>query len=381
MSKQQLQLLDCAFKLLDSAVSPQDFTLILHFDRPPNLEALQAGAKSAYEHFSAEAKIETQIDLKGFVNKPFDLQLGYPIKQMLSGAALATRFHHAAADGMSAAMWLGHQLSVAYGAYGSGTRDTSAEIVLRRAESSVRRSAFAYEGACDRLWTSSSTRSGTRQWITRGFACEDLQRACRHAGGFTYSDLLATCALEVFAQWNNEHVRNGPPRVGLWLPMNIRSRSTEGFGNGTSRIRLYARYSSSSSLVDKAREVRHQVSWSTQHGEWAVPELPLLMRLPGWITRPALKSYLNRPAVDMATGIFTHADRWGGASEAFKHVERIECIGLLHARQNLAINGATHRGQTWLTFTYDTGLMRAAEAEELARMYEHQVELARAELL
>lgn len=371
-------LLDEAFRLLDDVRSPQDFTIILHFRHPLDVEALNAGAKSAGIHFGAEAKIETPVDLEGFVNKSFDLQLGYPIKQMLSGAVLATRFHHAAADGMSAALWLGHQLSVAYGVE---PRETAAEIVLRRARMSVRRSAFAYDGACDRLWTASSSRSGTRGWISRGFACEELQRACRRAGGFTYSDLLATCALEVFVQWNHKHVNNGRPRVGLWLPMNVRSRATEGFGNGTSRIRLYAQYPSAASLVEKAREVRRQVAWSTEHGEWAVPDLPFLMRLPVWITRPMLLGYLNRPAVDMATGIFTHADRWGGASEAFKYVDRIECIGLLHARQNFAINGATHRGQTWLTFTYDTGLMRPADAEELARLYEQQVELARSELL
>src|SRR5262245_26045754 len=100
MNKQRRELLDCAFKVLDSADSPQDFTLILHFVQPPSLKALQAGAKSAAEHFSADAKIETGIELEGFVNKSFDLHLGYPIKQTLLGPTLATRFHHAAADGL-----------------------------------------------------------------------------------------------------------------------------------------------------------------------------------------------------------------------------------------------------------------------------------------
>lgn len=397
-SGQKLTLLDCAFKLLDDGRSPQDFTIILHFCNPPDIDRLQAGARSARERFktsgsrlersgwvyqNANNEIQIGSAIEQFVNHPFDLRHNSPVKQLFvpngsGGAALVTRFHHAAADGMSAAIWLGHQLSVAYGL---APAESSTEIELRDAESSVRRSAFAYDGACDPLWTTDSTRSGKRQWIVRGFACADLQRACRRAGDFTYSDLLATCTLEVFSQWNHQHKQNGRPRVGVWLPVNIRRRSSEGFGNGTSRIRLYARYSPSASLIDKAREVRRQVSWSTEHGEWVVPDVPLLTRLPGWVASPVLRSYLNRPSIDMATGVFSHADRWGGASEAFKHVERIECIGLLHPRQRLAINGATHRGQTWLTFTYDTGLMRAAEAEELARMYERQVELARAELL
>ncbi|HEU4768382.1 MAG TPA: hypothetical protein VFS77_13455, partial [Pyrinomonadaceae bacterium] len=305
-------LLDCAFSLLDAPHSPQDFTIILYFRESPDIDRLRAGAKSAGERFKTnEVKTVCGHLIEPFVDERFDLRNGYPIKQTLvsveGGVGLATRFHHAAADGMSAAMWLGHQLSVAYGLT---PPQTSTELSLRRAESSVRRSRFAYDGACDPLWTKNLARSGKRRWIMRGFSSEDLQRACRRAGGFTYSDLLATCVLEVFSEWNHRHAKNGRPRVGLWLPMNIRSRAAEGFGNGTSRIRLYARYSPSASLVDKAREIRRQVSWSTEHGEWAVPESPLLTRLPAWITKPALRSYLNRPSIDMATGIFSHADRW-----------------------------------------------------------------------
>jgi hypothetical protein len=291
---------------------------------------------------------------------------------MFDGNKLASRFHHSAADGFSAALWLGHQLSVAYGLT---PPNNSAALSLRRQETSVRRSKFAYEGACDPLWTVNSTRSGTRRWITFSFPSAELQRACRRAEGFTYSDLLAACALEVLREWNRQHDENSPARVGLWLPMNIRRQSDAGFGNGTSRIRLYACYPASASLVEKAREIRRQVSWSTTHGEWVVPELPLLTRVPGWITAPLLRGYLNRPSIDMATGVFSHADRWAaGAREAFEQVDRIECVGLLHARQSIAINGATHRGRTWMTFTYDTGLLRASDVEELAEMYQRQIE-------
>jgi hypothetical protein len=379
MSARKPTLLDCAFKLLDGPTSPQDFTLILHFEEPPSVEGLHAGAKSAGEQYHAAALIDTRTDLEGFVNKPFDLHAGYPIKQTVIDATVATRFHHVAADGLSAALWLGHQLSVAYGRQPPAS---VAELSVRRPSTSVRRSQFAYDGACDQLWTPTATRTGTRRWNTFSFPAADLRDACRRVRGFTYSDLLATCVLEVFRQWNHNHHKNGPPRVGLWLPMNIRSRSFEGFGNGTSRIRLYARYPTSASLVEKAREVRRQVTWTTEHGEWAVPEIPLFTRLPAAIIGPALRHYLNRPSIDMATGVFSHTDRWAGdAREAFQHVDRIECVGLLHTRQNLAINAATHRGQTWMTFTYDTGLLRASDVDELVEMYQQQLALAREELL
>jgi hypothetical protein len=378
MNAQKPTLLDCAFKLLDSPSSPQDFTLILHFNQPPDSERLHAGAKSACESYGTGSKIstDTRIDIERFVNERFHPD-PTPIKQMFDGHTLASRFHHAAADGLSAALWLGHQLSVAYGLTPPAR---SAELSLRRAETSVRRSQFAYDGACDRLWTPNATRTGTRHWMTFSFCSTELRQACRQAGGFTYSDLLATCALETLRQWNLRHSRNGPPQVGLWLPMNIRSRSFEGFGNGTSRVRLYARYPSTASIIEKTREVRRQVSWTTEHGEWAIPELPLLTHLPAWITAPLLNRYLNRPSIDMATGVFSHADRWAGdAREAFQHVDRIECIGLLHPRQNLAINGATHRDKTWMTFTSDTGLLRDSDVDDLVEMYKQQILVATTE--
>lgn len=378
MNTQKLTVLDRAFKLLDDASSPQDFTLILHFNEPLAAERLQAGAKSACECFriDQEIDVQTRIDLERFVNESFD---SYPIKQMMNGATLATRFHHAAADGLSAALWLGHQLSIAYGLTPPATW---AELSLRRAGTSVRRSRFAYDGACDSLWTPNATRSGNRRWATFSFPSSDLRQVIRRTGGFTYSDLLATCVLETFSEWNTQHVHNGKSKVGLWLPMDIRSRSFAGFGNGTSRIRLYARYEPSAPMVEKAREVRRQISWTTENGEWAVPEIPLFSRLPGWIVAPVLRGYLNRQSVDMATGVFSHADRWAGeAREAFIHVDRIECVGLLHPRQNLAINGATHGQQTWMTFTYDSGLLRASDVDELVEIYKRQLALAQQELL
>jgi hypothetical protein len=164
------------------------------------------------------------------------------------------------------------------------------------------------------------------------------------------------------------------------LPVDVRQHSSVGFGNGTSRIRLYARYGDHDSFVDKCREIRRQISWSSRHGEWAVPQEPPLTYLPTWAIAPLLRCYLNRPGVDMATGVFSHAERWAGESgEIFQHVEKIESIGNLHTQYSLAINGATHSGRTWLTFTYDPGLLSPEDIQQLLEMYQEQLALARRE--
>jgi len=170
-------------------------------------------------------------------------------------------------------------------------------------------------------------------------------------------------------------------KIGLWLPVNIRQQPSVGFGNGTSRIRIYARYAEKASFVDKCREVHRQVSWSGQHGEWFVPQNNPLEFLPHWAIIPLLRCYLNRPGLDMATGVFSHAEGWGGVNgESFREVEKIDCVGLLHPQQCVAINGATHGGQTWLTFTYDPAMLSRDDIQQLSEMYQEQIAVAQREL-
>jgi len=372
-------LLDRVFYLLDSARSPQDFTVIFDLRDAPDVERLNAGARSAMNRFPTSAAwrenrdfkleiVESRSAIEGFIDKRFDLRREPPVKQLLvlngSRARLATRFHHAAADGLSGALWLGHQLNVAYEIETDQLeRGQFNGLTLRQSTQSVRRSQFAFDGASDALRTSHSKRSGTRRWSTISFP--SLQKFCRRAGGFTYHDLLATCTLEVFRQWNGYGAK-----IGLWVPMNVRRESREGFGNGTSRIRVYASYDDGISLVEKCRAVRRQVAWSTKHGEWVVPEDRWFARLPDSIARPLLRGYLQLPSVDMGTAVLTHV---AIAGEAFKHVERIECVGLLHTRQNLAINAATHSGHTWLTFTYDPAMLTADDIKQLTQLYLKQI--------
>jgi hypothetical protein len=405
----KLSTLDLIFSVMDSSRSPLDFTLVLQLKKSPGLPALRAGAISARNRYPTTGSYidkkqwvrfpeqgdgvrlvstlsdgETTRAIEELLDSSFDLSVQMPVQQLLivnenrKGAELVTRFHHAAADGLSAAMWLRHQLGVAYGHETPAVQaSTCKALSLRTTQSPVKRSQFAFRGPSDRLWTSNAQPSGARRWLTIGIAATDLRKGCRRAGGFTYNDLLATCVLEVFTRWNRAHGDMRKLKIGLWLPVNVRQQSSVGFGNGTSRIRLYSRYADNVSFVDKCREVRRQVSWSGQHGEWSVPQDNPLESLPLWAITPLLRCYLNRPGLDMATGVFSHAEGWGGTNgESFREVEKIECVGLLHPRQCVAINGITHLGQTWLTFTYDPAMLSRYDIQQLSEMYQEQIALA-----
>lgn len=406
-----LSTIDLLFCLLNDPRRPLDFTLVFHLKEAPALERLRAGAVSArqlfpttgarvegkrwvrfegaadgFEAVSARTEEEADAAVASFVDAPLDPRRQTPVRQLLikgaRGARLVTRFHHAAADGLSAAMWLGHQLRVAFGEEAPAEAPAPFETLpLRSHPSPVKKSRFAFSKPSESLLAPGARPSHTRRWLGLDFEAKCLRSACRRAGGFTYNDLLATCALEVFRRWNTSQDEKRGRRIGLWLPVNVRRRASEGFGNGTSRIRLYARYAEAATLADKCREVRRQVAWSLQHGEWAVPEKSALVSLPPWAAAPLVRAYAGRPGVDMTTGVFSHAEGWAGPrGEIFRVVEKIESIGQLHARHPVAINGATHAGRTWLTFTYDPGLMPPEDAGRLAEMYRQQLELARREL-
>jgi len=85
--------------------------------------------------------------------------------------------------------------------------------------------------------------TGRRRWLSLAF------NACEPAAGFTYNDLLASVALPTVQQWNAQRglkptrpESEAEPRgVGLWMPVNMRTWPFEGFGNGSSRVRAYAR--------------------------------------------------------------------------------------------------------------------------------------------
>ena len=403
----RLSTLDLIFLVMNHPQRPLDFALVLHFKKSPGLEALQAGARSARKLYPTtgsyidkkqwlrfnlpreevnlvEASSDPVVTIQELLESPFDPRREVPVQQLLVenrgdlSAQLVTRFHHAVADGLSAALWLEHQLGVACGQESPvASASPLRELELLRHPSPVRRSRFAYRGPSERLCGSGAKSLRKRHWFTVAIPTAEVRERSGNRSDFTYNDLLATCALEVLRKWNRAHGKGH--KVGLWVPVNIRKKRSSGFGNGTSRLRIYARYAQESSLLDKCREIHRQVFWSSRYGEWAVPRSPPLMRLPLPVMGPLLRGYLNRPWVDMATGVFSHVDRWQDRWQA-DHVEKIECIGLMDQQHSFAINSTTCRDQTWFTFTYDPGLLSAGDIQRLVTMYEEQIALARKEL-
>ncbi len=380
---------------MDGRPSPLDFALILDFSRPLDLRALRRGSASARNAFpstgsaatgkrwlrmpDAGGVIESPCPpdarirvLEAFVDAPFDVTSEPPVRQMLvrsasgQGACLATRFHHCAADLLSAWAWLRHQLRVAKGAAQPSHPAPFRQPVLRAAPPGARRN--PYRGRSDPIWTRAGRPSGKRRWSAITVPPSRFAGLSKERDGFTYNDVLVAATLETTRWWNS---RNGAPdrRVGVWVPMNIRREQFAGFGNGSSRIRVRLRPSGDASLRERCLDVRAQVDRARHAGEWTVPSRPILPMLPLALAAPLIRAYLQRPWADMGSLSFTHLQRWPGQAGDFGALERLELVGALHKRHPLMLAAVTALDRTWLTLTFDPALLREKDVAEIGQRF------------
>lgn len=403
----RLSTIDLISAVMDQPVRPLDFAIVLHLRDVLAPADLEAGARSAQRRFPSTAavlagrewrSVPEPIDalacrtlpitlvhqaVRAWIDEPSNLTTLVPVRQLFitcpgeSGALLVTRFHHAAADGLAAMMWLREQLGVACGLRAPQSfLEPHSHPALRQQSVSRRTSMFSFGHPSDRLRHNGHPATPARRWHTIDVACGPLRAMALRAGGFTYNDLLATCALETFRIWNAQYSSGRAPEVGVWLPVNIRTSPLEGFGNGSSRIRVYNRYTATAPMHEKCRAVRLQVEWSRKHGEWVVPNLGPIPRLPIWVLRPLLRAYFNRPWVDMGTGVFTHMERSALDDLPAGVVSRVEIVGMLDTRHPFGICAASMGDTTHVTFVHDPAQLSDAEAHALAQLYQAQLALA-----
>lgn len=395
---------DVALTVTARPTWPVDFALLLDLaPGAPALEAFQAGAVRA---FSAYPKSRCRLDGKRWVGsteshpslteqvvvsggadavdeaiaryiaQPMDISAAQGIAQRLFTSAsgerrvLVMRMHHSLGDLQSALIWLEAQLT-------GRTRDT--EIELERHSNPVRKSSYAFGRPSENLWQAPGVRaSGRRRFHTRLLDPIQLRVG---VNGFTWNDLLTVVALETYASWNTSHGISD--QVGCWIPVNVRTQPTTGFGNGASRIRVYRRSPWPERFAEAAKQVREQVRWSKDHGEWSLPSVAdRLIRLPPAVAGVIVRAYTARPGVDWATAAFSHVERLNGSGEDVlpAYIERIGVVSHLHAEHGMALTAVGHRGRTHLTFTWDEALFPPDEARAFLALYESTLTRALAEV-
>jgi hypothetical protein len=396
MAPESASLLDLISVWMDTYERPLDFAVVAHLDRAADVAALERGAESARSRFvrtrsrmhrdawvpcddvSRIAPLngdDVQAALDAIFAVVLDPTKRVPLEQVLLGdRVLITRCHHAAGDLASALAFLDHQLRVARG---DPVSMDSSPLCLRKHPNPARKSAFAHTGPSTPLWTRRAARGRRRCIHFIELDAGPLRGLVERCGRFTYNDLLGTAALVALGRFQAEH---GAPtsKLSLWFPVNVRVDPWSGFGNGSSRIRIYDR--AEVNLLDRAASFREQVVWSKDHGEWAMPEKHPLLSLPDSLKRAALTAYFRRPWVDMGTLLFSHAEKVGPDEQMLAGVARLEVLANLDERHSAGLAGVTLRGRTQLSLTWDPAQLDAQDADRFLELYREAIAQACAEL-
>ena len=172
------------------------------------------------------------------------------------------------------------------------------------------------------------------------------------------------------------HLAHSPDRtrLALWIPTNIRQSPQEGFGNGTSRLRVYTRGFEMLDAVERLRNVRTQIDTGRRIGEWALPPDSLLYRFSGAIQRLALWFFSRRPRIDLASAVFSHSSRFFfPGSDLGEVVDHVHVIGPLGAGHPLGIYGVTLGHQTFLTCVYDPAMVGEADIRALLEDFQQRL--------
>ena len=385
---------------------PLDFGQILVLkENAPCTEALIRGGESARRAFGQSGSVlvdscwewspqpffEVQqsvspvncdLAMQAFMLKAFDLEETNPVHQLMLESngqrVLLTRMHHALADGLGGVEWVSHQIAVASGEAPAVEEPRFSPLPKLKTHVNARRKTpVAGVGGSTRLWSNSVLASAERRWRTLEIDAAAWRTRLKTRKGLRYNDVLAGVCLEAMIRWNEAHGAK-TKGLALWHPMNIRVDPFDGFGNGSSRVRIYRE--PTDSLISRCHSVHRQMAWSKAHGEWHLPQ-PAVFSWPIALQRPLIKAILNRPWVDMGSMLFSHMEKAGPLGDRlFEYAESLQWIGMLDRRFPAGFVGATHGATTWMTLTWDLGMWSEEEASAFLVLYEDLLDVVAQEL-
>ena len=278
---------------------------------------------------------------------------------------LVTIADHSVADLTSLFHWIRHQLNVARGQPPNLQPKTFSPPVLRAHDSPTRKNSNAHAGPSTNLWRKTKRCSHRRAFESIIIQKTHFQSFLAQHQEFTYNDLLCAAALKAARQWNQKH-SSSTKKLSIWMPINIRQQAFDGFGNGSSRIRVYADQADSFQLANLSRNIRDQVRTAKKEGEWFVPSSLKIEALPDSILFPFLRRYFSRPWVDMGTLPFSHLEKIAPDEHAgdFEKVIGFEVVGSLHHRHPMGITAITHKSKTTFTCTYDPAQLSQSDVQD-----------------
>lgn len=334
----KLELLDEIILLGQGSVRSLECIFAVELASMPELSDLKAGAQRAQKDFPKTASHPLEINhyssLETFINDP--LASLWHLKQGIirndNKCILALKMNHVLGDAVSMILWLKSQL---------GDENKVSSIKLQTFPS---KKDSAYRNFLpSEVWPSDGKISHDRK-----IAYSILDHAEKF-GDFSINDVLSLAILKSLPL----------ERKSLWVPVNIREKSWEGFGNGLSRMRIYP-LKHSLSIKDELNFIKAQKKEARSSGEIFSPAPDF--KIEGKVKQGLFKIWLNRPWADWGSLSFSHLhDR----ENVLPPCEGVWGVTNLPEKQQAGIFGFTRKNRTWLTLTMDAVSFEERKAKAL----------------
>jgi hypothetical protein len=260
--------------------------------------------------------------------------------------------HHALADGLSILLWLKAQLTT------SGAIDFP--LIIKSHPKPAKESVYKLSQTPDRFGREHvESISSLRKWSSISF---DKPLLNFKDLGFSYNDFICSVLFKAMNEWFIQN-RQWDQKIGLYIPVNVRENPYQGFGNGSSRIKIYD-VDSELSYFETALAIREQVRWCKNNGFWSLPtSLKALSKMPQWLSRFLLKSYASKSGIDMGSMVFSHVESYKGLEDLFSLFKDVKGIAQLYKAYSAGMTAVTLDQKTILTTTWDDAQLTESDIE------------------
>jgi hypothetical protein len=376
----EMNLVDFSFAAMESPERGLDFCLVVELKTHVSIEYLKEGASRAFAAYPKSAakmkgyewvpddqswplsivysgnEMAMQKEMEDFVQESFRLNLERGIKQRLFQCEgrqfLITKMHHALADGLSILLWLKAQLTQ--------SPVINYPLSLKTHPKAMKESLYKLSKTPDRFGHDSPEAiSSRRRWSSLEF---EIPQTSFKDLGISYNDFICTVIFKAMNEWFLER-KKSDKNISLYIPVNIRENPFQGFGNGSSRIKIYDDYSELS-YQKTAISIREQVNWCKKNGLWSLPSsLKTVGKLPLWLSRFLLKTYAAKPGIDMGSMVFSHVESYKGMEDLFALFKDVKGLAQLYKSYSAGMTAVSLNGKTILTTTWDSAQLTTADIE------------------
>jgi|GEM_PF-6986591 len=375
----KMSMIDYTFYSMCTEVRPLDFCLLGKLKKK-EFDTLTQGAQKAFSSYpktckkingfswdgeghawriskqSLENKEEVIKHTGMLLKKKMNLKKKRAIEQSFfkthDGDFLMTRCHHSLGDLTSLLLWMNSQMN------NLAVKESS--LTLRNIEKKNKVSPYRFEKNSPPFGAKKNVPNGKRQWKDYVISQPIIDFTLKE---YSYNDFLLACLFLSMNKWNKK--RQSKQELSIYVPTNIRENRLVGFGNGSTRYKIY--HCERNDFEATVEHIRKQVNWCRENGMWAINNK--LIKIPLFIYRAILRRLSTKASADLCSTIFSHFEVPKNFKGLFDHFESLSIISQLYEHYKIVFAMRTDEGISNLTATWDEAHLSEEEVDELIKYF------------